>query len=92
MTNITYGTFLFFGCSLVVGICAVILFMPETKGLSLEEMDIMFNLSGLAHSKRATADRIIMEKRATEGLGSSELDKDASTHVEVVQHNQESSE
>jgi hypothetical protein len=68
ITNITYGTFLFLGSSLVVGILTVILFLPETKGLSLEEMDILFSIKGLAHQQRKKADAIIQDMRSTENL------------------------
>ena len=68
ITNITYGTFLFFGSSLVVGILTVILFLPETKGLSLEEMDILFSIKGLAHQQCKKADTIIQDMRSAENL------------------------
>ena len=83
ITDITYGTFFFFGCSLVIGIAAVVLFMPETKGLSLEEMDILFNISGLAYGKRAKADDIINEMRAAENLVGTDMKRDVvHEHVE----------
>ena len=63
MTNITYGTFLLFGTSLVVGTVFIYLFLPETKGLLLEEMDILFSQKGLAVSQRRETDRIILEER-----------------------------
>lgn len=63
MTNITYGTFLLFGTSLVVGIVFIYLFFPETKGLLLEEMDILFSQRGPATAKRRETDRIIQDRR-----------------------------
>jgi hypothetical protein len=83
MTNITYGTFLFFGSSLVVGIFFTYFSMPETKGLSLEEMDILFNIPGLANKKRAKADKIIEDIRAAEDLVGGEMKSDFEhEHVE----------
>ncbi|CZT05143.1 probable monosaccharide transporter [Rhynchosporium graminicola] len=79
MENVKYGTFIFFGSSLVVGIIFVILFMPETKGLSLEDMDIMFNLAGLAHSMRAKTDAIIAERRIADDMDRSGIKND--THM-----------
>ena len=67
MTNITYGTFLLFGTSLVVGTVFIYLFLPETKGLLLEEMDILFSQKGPAVSQRREADRIISEERRKDG-------------------------
>lgn len=51
-----------------MGILTVILFMPETKGLSLEEMDILFTIKGLAHGQRKKADAIIQDIRSAENL------------------------
>ena len=67
MTNITYGTFLLFGTSLVVGTLFIYLFLPETKGLLLEEMDILFSQKGFAVSQRRETDRIISEERRKDG-------------------------
>lgn len=66
MVNITYGTFLFFGSSVVCGLIIVYLFMPETKGFSLEEMDILFSIRGFALDKRRGAERAIADQRAAE--------------------------
>lgn len=40
--SITYGTFLFFGCCTVLAILCAWLFVPETKGVQLEDMDLLF--------------------------------------------------
>lgn len=50
--NITYGTFLFFGSCTVIAFAAIWLFLPETKGVSLENMDLLFETRGLAWVKR----------------------------------------
>jgi hypothetical protein len=84
MINIKYGTFLFFGCSLVVGIFVVFFLMPETKGLALEEMDILFNIEGLAYNKRRKADEIIAAQRNAEGVVGGDKDKDTPDYVEVI--------
>lgn len=88
MNDIKYGTFLFFGCSLVIGIMFAWCFMPETKGLSLEDMDIMFNLKGLAWRMRPETDRIIAgnreELRTGEVSEETMLAKLAAKHVEDI--------
>lgn len=66
--NIKFGTFIFFGASLVVGIIVVFLFVPETRGFSLEDMDILFNVKGLAATQRKKADEIIASQRAAENV------------------------
>lgn len=39
---ITYGTFIFFGTCTVVAFCFAYVFVPETKNVALEDMDLMF--------------------------------------------------
>ncbi|KAI1099545.1 general substrate transporter [Jackrogersella minutella] len=68
MTSITYGTFLLFGCFLVIGTLVVFFLMPETKGLSLEEMNVLFNVKGFAMNQRKKADEIIALQRAAENV------------------------
>lgn len=80
MKDITYGTFLFFGSFLVVGMAVVYIFMPETKGFSLEEMDILFGVKGMAGQKRHIAKQFIAEQRAAEALVMD--DKRNVSHVE----------
>ncbi|KAI1048842.1 hypothetical protein LB505_012856 [Fusarium chuoi] len=40
--GITYGTFLFFGACTVLAIIFAWLFIPETKGVQLEDMALLF--------------------------------------------------
>ncbi|KAF2729167.1 general substrate transporter [Polyplosphaeria fusca] len=42
IAGITYGTFIFFGSCTVVAFFFAFFFVPETKGVALEDMDIMF--------------------------------------------------
>ncbi|KAF8599333.1 general substrate transporter [Ceratobasidium sp. AG-I] len=53
MEHITYGTFIFFGLFSLMGGAFIHFFVPETKGLTLEEMDLAFGDS----SGTAAADR-----------------------------------
>lgn len=66
LANITYGTFLFFASSVVCGVTMVYFLMPETKGFSLEEMDVLFSINGLAINKHRKAENIIAEQREAE--------------------------
>jgi sugar porter (SP) family MFS transporter len=50
LVHLTYGTFIFFGVFSFLGGLFVIFFVPETKSLTLEEMDEVFGSSGLAAS------------------------------------------
>lgn len=89
MANITYGTFLLFGTSLVVGMLFIYLLLPETKGLLLEEMDILFSQKGFAVTKRRETDRIIQDRRNrghAQGVAGEKWNEktDPTVHVEVV--------
>lgn len=50
-SSITYGTFIFFGSMTVVGAVYAYLVLPETKGVALEDMDVLFSAKGLAKQK-----------------------------------------
>jgi sugar porter (SP) family MFS transporter len=57
LTTITWGTYIFFGCCCAVMAICVFLFYPETKGRSLEEMDIVFSGPILAYKDVNEAER-----------------------------------
>lgn len=42
ITGIGYGTFLFFACCTVLAFAFAYLFVPETKGVSMEDMHLIF--------------------------------------------------
>lgn len=48
IAHMKYGIFLFFGIITLFGAGFIWFFFPETKGLSLEEMDILFGSIGTA--------------------------------------------
>ena len=48
LTHLTYGTYIFFGLLTFGGAAFIWIFFPETKGLSLEEMDVIFGSAGMA--------------------------------------------
>jgi sugar porter (SP) family MFS transporter len=48
LQHLGFGTFVFFGAFSFLGGLFVLFFVPETKGLSLEEMDEVFGAQGLA--------------------------------------------
>ncbi|KAK3719561.1 hypothetical protein LTR37_004419 [Vermiconidia calcicola] len=50
LTDLTYGTYIFFGILTFGGAAFIWFFFPETKGLSLEEMDVIFGSVGFAHA------------------------------------------
>ena len=48
--DITYGTFIFFGLLTTGGVIFVFFFVPETKRVGLEEMDVIFGTQGVAEA------------------------------------------
>jgi hypothetical protein len=48
LEKLTYGTYIFFGLLTFMGAAFIYFFFPETKGLSLEEMDNLFGSVGFA--------------------------------------------
>ena len=48
LATLQYGTFIFFGLLTFLGAFFIMFFCPETKCLSLEEMDIIFGSAGVA--------------------------------------------
>ncbi|KAH7354878.1 general substrate transporter [Rhexocercosporidium sp. MPI-PUGE-AT-0058] len=72
-----YGTFIFFGIMCFLGAAFIWYVVPETKGLTLEEMDEVFgDEAGNAIEDRNRLDRIYSELGLI-GFGDSEQDKSA---------------
>lgn len=63
MTDIKYGTFLLFACSVVFGFFFTFFLVPETKGIALEDMDILFTRKGMPRTWRRQTSTIIDERR-----------------------------
>ncbi|KAI7152833.1 hypothetical protein KC324_g14732, partial [Hortaea werneckii] len=73
ITDIGYGTYFVFASFITVGIVWIYFFVPETKGLTLEDMDILFG------SPQATSD-VELGIAADSEKRKHEID---STHVEI---------
>ncbi|KAH9939500.1 general substrate transporter [Amylocystis lapponica] len=58
LTHIGFGTFVFFGTFSFLGGLFILFLVPETKGLSLEEMDDVFGSVGLAAGDKARQEEI----------------------------------
>ncbi|KAL7893360.1 general substrate transporter [Trichoderma sp. SZMC 28014] len=50
LQGITYGTYILFGLLTYIGAAFIYFFVPETKRLTLEEMDIIFGSEGTARA------------------------------------------
>lgn len=62
MTNIGYGTYFVFAACLTLSIPFVYFFVPETKGLSLEEIDVLFGGAPPSAIMAAELDKVDEEK------------------------------
>lgn len=64
--EIKYGTFLFFGCCTVLSIVFAWLFVPETKGVQLEDMDLIFgpDVSIMARKARKNYEDALLSRAA----------------------------
>jgi len=77
LSHMRYGTYIFFGLLTLGGAFFVWWYVPETKSLSLEEMDLLFGSVGVA-----ARDREIMEEVNKE-VGLHDLMEKGSEHDDV---------
>jgi sugar porter (SP) family MFS transporter len=61
LETMRYGTYIFFGLLTLGGAFFVWKFVPETKGLTLEEMDILFGSNGVAARDQEIMDEVNRE-------------------------------
>lgn len=69
LQKITYGTYIIFGCFSALGAAFVWFVVPETKRLTLEEMDIIFGSEGAAQADLERMEEINREIGLTSLLG-----------------------
>ena len=62
--NITYGTFLFFATMTIIGALYMYVFVPETNGVPLEDMDILFEAKGLAPQQMKAYERYVADRQS----------------------------
>lgn len=67
LTNIRFSTYFVFASFLTVAVPFVYFFVPETKGLALEDMDLLFGVEG-AHSTQDPIDPFDLHKKSTERI------------------------
>ncbi|EKD12585.1 quinate permease [Drepanopeziza brunnea f. sp. 'multigermtubi' MB_m1] len=59
--DVSYGTYLLFGGLTFLGAAFIFFFVPETKRVSLEEMDVIFGSPGAAQADKERMDEINAE-------------------------------
>ncbi|RHZ55293.1 hypothetical protein CDV55_102545 [Aspergillus turcosus] len=83
LQNIKYGTYIFFGIITFLGAGFIAFMVPETKQLSLEEMDVIFGSEGTAISDYERQAEISREIGLDEALA--RLTNPAATEVHDVE-------
>jgi len=89
ISGISYGTYLIFGILTFIGAGFIHFVVPETKRLTLEEMDVIFGSEGTAQADFERMDEINKEigldriARGAGGQGSENLSEKNEKEVEV---------
>jgi len=97
IAGITYGTYLIFGILTFMGAAFIWFYVPETKRLTLEEMDVIFGSEGTAQADHERMDEINKEigldaMLRAHGGGSPPVERDSSLEKEKVDHSVEHNE
>lgn len=101
ISGISYGTYLIFGILTFGGAAFVWFFVPETKRLTLEEMDVIFGSEGTAQADFERMEEInkeigldtLLRGAGTAGSGAPALEeKEASKEGSEKEHHLETTE
>jgi len=97
IAGITYGTYLVFGILTFMGAAFIWFYVPETKRLTLEEMDVIFGSEGTAQADSERMDEINKEigldaMLRAHGGGSPPAERDSSWEKEKMDNSVEHNE
>jgi hypothetical protein len=81
LTHLKYGTYIFFGMFTAMGAAFIYFYFPETKGLTLEEMDTLFGSVGTAERERERWREVHAEVGLTELLRRAGVYNGSEDHV-----------
>jgi hypothetical protein len=81
LTHMTYGTYIFFGAFTTLGAAFIYFYFPETKGVSLEEMDVLFGSVGTAEREKERWREVHAEVGLTELLRNAGVYHESGEHV-----------
>lgn len=86
IASIKYGTFIFFGAFSFMSLFWTIFFCPETKGKTLEDMDILFHTNAAHEERLARADIIalVCGSQQSAAFPRSGEKFDSTEHVEIA--------
>lgn len=79
LNAIPYGTYIIFGLLTYLGAAFIWFYVPETKRLTLEEMDIIFGSEGTAQADNERMEEINAEIGLTQFLGGASANHGAAT-------------
>jgi len=81
LTHLKYGTYIFFGIFTALGAAFIAFYFPETKGLTLEEMDTLFGSVGTAEREKERWREVHAEVGLTELLRRAGVYNGSDDHV-----------
>jgi len=81
LTHMKYGTYIFFGALTTLGAAFIFFYFPETKGLTLEEMDILFGSVGTAEREKERWREVHAEVGLTDLLRRAGVYNESDEHV-----------
>jgi hypothetical protein len=81
LTHMKYGTYIFFGALTTLGAAFIFFYFPETKGLTLEEMDILFGSVGTAEREKERWREVHAEVGLTDLLRRAGVYNESGEHV-----------
>ncbi|KAI1098556.1 general substrate transporter [Jackrogersella minutella] len=92
LNKIGYGTYILFGLLTFMGAGFIWFFVPETKRLTLEEMDVIFGSEGTAQADFERMEEVNREIGLTamiQGLGGNSSNQDVEERKERIEYSQE---
>lgn len=81
LEHMKYGTYIFFGALTTLGAAFIFFYFPETKGLSLEEMDTLFGSVGTAEREKERWREVHAEVGLTDLLRRAGVLNESDDHV-----------
>ena len=84
ISSIKYGTFYFFGACTVVALIFAYLFVPETKGVPLEDMGVVFGADVSVYATRARRNYLEFKVARDGAVDEGRLEKRNDIHLENV--------
>lgn len=84
IASIKYGTFYFFGACTIVALVFAYLFVPETKGVPMENMGVLFGADVSVFATKARKNYLEFQLAQTGAADEARLEKQDNIHVEDV--------